>query len=651
MNWLKKLAKIFLGAEKNPFHRETRKAVALVAFIAWIGLGSDGLSSANYGPEEAFRALGHYPMLGLFLALAIGISVFIISGAYNQVIELFPNGGGGYKVANRLLHPIAGLVSGSALIIDYMLTIAISVAAAADALFSLLPASDLNYDFYIKFVFVLLLTYLNLRGMKESIKILMPIFLGFVLTHLALIIYGFAVHGAMLPGLLKHSITQTAHITQTMGIAFVLTLLLKAYSLGGGTFTGLEAVSNNVNVLAEPRVKTGRWTMFYMAVSLSLTATGILLLYMLWGVHAEGTQTFNAILFGKMLQGAPMGHAMLIVVLAFEAGILFLGANTGFLGGPAVLANMASDRWVPRQFANLSSRLVKQNGVIVFGIGAMIIMLLTHGHVAFLVILYSANVFLTFSITLFGLCKYWITHRQQAKWFRKFLLAAIGTIICASILMVLLVEKFTAGGWLALIITGLLIFTCYKTKKYYHRYEKRLLGVGEVLVPKQIKPVDEVKILDPQAPTAVIFVNQNKTVGIHTMLWIERLFPQRYKNIVFVQVGVVDVSSYSGEADLKLMQAEVNTNLQFFVKYAQSLGYAATAEAGFATSPLQKLPEMAADIASHYPHCVFFAGKVIFASDNPLTRFLNSQLGTSLQNKLHFDGYQMILLPMRLAWA
>src|SRR5215831_11675622 len=136
-----KLRESLLGKPLDPFSGETQKHVALIAFFAWVGLGADGLSSACYGPEEAFLALGTHTPLSLYLAAMTAATVFIIAVAYNQVIELFPNGGGGYKVASNLLGSRAGLVSGSALIVDYVLTIAISVASGVDALFSLLPAS------------------------------------------------------------------------------------------------------------------------------------------------------------------------------------------------------------------------------------------------------------------------------------------------------------------------------------------------------------------------------------------------------------------------------------------------------------------------------------------------------------------------------
>src|SRR5947199_8429456 len=137
----RKVTEIIFGAPLDSLSKATRWHVVLVAVLAWIGLGADGLSSSCYGPEEAFLALGEHRQLGLYLAIATGVTVFIIAVAYNQVIELFPSGGGGYKVASSLLGPYAGLVSGSALVVDYVLTISISMASGVDALFSLLPAS------------------------------------------------------------------------------------------------------------------------------------------------------------------------------------------------------------------------------------------------------------------------------------------------------------------------------------------------------------------------------------------------------------------------------------------------------------------------------------------------------------------------------
>ena len=163
------IRRILIGEARNPLNPATRQHIALIAFLAWIGLGADGLSSSCYGPEQAFLALGPHDHLALFLVPVVVITVFIISLAYNQVIELFPNGGGGYKVATRLLGSYSGLVGGIALLIDYVLTIAISLAVGVDAIFSSLPHSAERYKL-VSIVFgVFLLTWLNLRGIKESI--------------------------------------------------------------------------------------------------------------------------------------------------------------------------------------------------------------------------------------------------------------------------------------------------------------------------------------------------------------------------------------------------------------------------------------------------------------------------------------------------
>jgi len=211
-------------------------------------------------------------------------------------------------------------------------------------------------------------------------------------------------------------------------------LFLRAYSLGGGTYTGIEAVSNNVQSLAEPRVATGKWTMFYMAVSLSFTAGGIILLYLLWSVTPVEGQTLNAVTFRAIIENvgwqAPVfENALLWIVLALEGSLLFVAANTGFLGGPAVLANMAADSWVPHMYRYLSTRLVTQNGILLMGITSLGILLVTGGRVALLVVLYSINVFLTFSMSLVGLVIYWWQHRQDARWRHRLLLSVGGLIV------------------------------------------------------------------------------------------------------------------------------------------------------------------------------------------------------------------------------
>ncbi len=526
----KKITEMIFGAPLDPFSKETRRHVVLVAFLAWIGLGADGLSSSCYGPEEAFIALGENRQLGLYLAIATAITVFIIAVAYNQVIELFPSGGGGYKVATNLIGPYAGLVSGAALIVDYMLTIAISVASGVDAVFSFLPRDIQHLKLGVEITVVVLLLVLNLRGMRESIRVLLPIFLGFFFSHAIVILLGTGMHADRIPDLIPNTLNETKQLAQQLGWVFVASLFLRAYSLGGGTYTGIEAVSNNVQSLAEPRVLTGKWTMFYMAVSLSFTAGGIILLYLLWNVQPVEGETLNAVTFRAILQDAignpTIESPTLWLILALEGGLLFVAANTGYLGGPAVLANMAADSWVPHQYRYLSSRLVTQRGIVLMGMAAVGILLVTMGSVALLVVLYSINVFLTFSLSLLGLCIYWWrVRRTDRRWIVRIALSGLGLAVTSGILAVTTVEKFTEGGFMTVVITGVVIGFCILNRTHYQKIRRKLSKADESLPMEYPRPTPPPSV-EPNEPTAVFVVGSSRWGGVYALDWVRREFPE-----------------------------------------------------------------------------------------------------------------------------
>ncbi|MFB3894935.1 MAG: amino acid permease, partial [bacterium] len=197
---LRKVKNLIIGQAKDLEDPQIFHSISLIAFLAWVGLGADGLSSSCYGPEEAYRTLGAFTHLGLYLALATAATVFIISASYSQIVELFPTGGGGYLVASKLLGSQAGLVSGCALVVDYVLTIAVSTASGVDALFSFLPSHIFQYKLIAIFIILGLLTILNLRGVKESVMVLLPVFIIFVLSHLLVILIGIFGHTTALPG-------------------------------------------------------------------------------------------------------------------------------------------------------------------------------------------------------------------------------------------------------------------------------------------------------------------------------------------------------------------------------------------------------------------------------------------------------------------
>jgi amino acid transporter len=653
MKKYEKLRHLVIGAPLDPLSQKTRQHIALAAFLAWVGLGADGLSSSAYGPEEAFRALGAHTHLGLFMAGATAATVFIISLAYNQVIELFPTGGGGYRVATSLIGPRAGLVSGAALIVDYVLTIAISIASGVDAVYSLLPASAGVLKLGTELVLVAVLLVMNLRGMKESITILLPIFLGFVITHTFLIAYGIIGHTEGLPRVMPDAIEDTRRLAQDIGWVGALSLFLRAYSLGGGTYTGIEAVSNNVQTLREPRVRTGKLTMFYMALSLAFTAGGIILLYLLWKAQPVEGQTLNAVVFGKIIDSfgmAPgLSHGALLLVLVFEAGLLFVAANTGFLGGPQVLSNMAADSWLPHQFRHLSTRLVTQNGIVIMGLAALVIVLWSRGSVDLLVVLYSINVFLTFSLSLLGLCIYWWrARRKDWRWVHRLAFSGLGLAVTSGILGVTVIEKFGEGGWVTVVITSLVIGLCLAVHRHYDGVKARLKEVDQIFSAAPCPKTEHPPPLVPDAPTAVFMVGSSRGGGIHTVLWVQRLFPDHFKNFVFISAKAVDAQSYGGAEQIGKLRTALDRALGFYVDYCHANHLAATARFSLGTDRVDELVKLAEDVQKEYSNCVFFTSKLVFRNENWVTRLLHNQTALALQQRLHLNGMQMVILPMQL---
>ncbi|MBL0318012.1 MAG: APC family permease [Alphaproteobacteria bacterium] len=649
-----------LGKPLDPFKSETRKHIALITFFAWIGLGADGISSSCYGPEEAFLALGGHTQLAIFLAFVTGITVFLIAAAYLQVIELFPNGGGGYKVASTLLGPKAGLVSGSALIIDYVLTIAISIASAVDAVFSMLPHQLSMIELPIKIAAVLLLTYLNLRGLKESIKFLMPIFLGFMITHLILLGYGISVHFNGMDDILPNAINETTKTASTMGWVALLALFFKAFSLGGGTYTGLEAVSNSLHNLAEPKVKTGKMTMFCVAISLAVMAGGIIMLYLLWGVqHVEG-ETLNASVFKLItadwqIAGFSLSPVVVGVALALEAGLLFVAANTGFIAGPSVLATMAVDRWVPHFFTALSSRLVTKNGILLMGAAAIAALIVTHGDVRILVVLYSINVFLTFSLSLAGITRHrWINRHKKGE-LLKLYIPFLSFLLCVSILITTLFEKFLEGGWMTVCITSLSILGGYIVNRHYVTVKERVEQAEAELsytFACEVRPNAETPTIDNTLPTAVFFVSELNASGMHSFMWVQKNFPDVFKNFVFVTVREIDNEEFVDEDKWSETQKNTKQLLRRYVAYCNCKGLPSAYYHSYGTDVLQKLTDLSDIIISDYPNAKFFSTKLTFDNESILspilTPILHNQTAYMLQKRLHNKGIPLIVVPLKL---
>ncbi len=662
--WTVRIKRLLLGGKREldptVFHK-----VSLIALLAWVGLGADGLSSSAYGPEEAFKTLGAHTYLALALAVATAFTVLVISYAYSRIIEQFPLGGGGYVVASRLLGQRAGVVSGCALVVDYVLTISISLAAAGDAIFSFLPPAwtgavvlGMPVKLLVEFGAIGFLILLNLRGVKESVIALAPLFLTFLVSHAILI--GGVIIGRLgdIPAVfreVRNGFGQGVHAPPVgLGLAGMIALFVRAYALGGGTYTGIEAVSNGLSIMREPKVQTGKRTMALMAVSLAVTAGGLILAYLL--VHATPApgRTMNAVLANRFAGGWPgIGVAFVLITLLSEALLLVVAGQAGFIDGPRVMANMAVDSYLPHRFSQLSDRLTMSYGVLLIGGASLLALLYTGGDVTHLVVLYSINVFLTFSLSELAMCRFWVRERKKHSTWRKHIsVHVVGLTLCLFILTVTVYEKFDEGGWVTLALTGGLIACCFLIRRHYrnvHDNLRRLDGILDLLPPGGSPPSPSP--LDPAAPTAVLLVGGYAGLGIHSLLAVQRLFPGYFKNFVFVSVGVIDSASFVNVEAVDEVRDRTAADLRRYVELATGLGLAADARMAVGTEAVATAADLCGGIGREFPRSLFFAGKLIFQRERWYQRLLHNETAYQLQRRLQFAGLNAMVLPVRVTEA
>jgi amino acid transporter len=650
---LRRVERFLLGREKDPLERGIFHRISLIAFFAWVGLGSDGLTSSCYGPEEAYLALGSHVHLAPFLALATALTVAIIAASYTQIIELFPSGGGGYIVASRLLSPTVGVISGCALVVDYILTIAVSIASGVDALLSLFSHADSPLKPVLCLLVILLLVMLNLRGVKESVQALLPIFLLFVITHTILILGTALVHLDHLPVMVHSSVSETRDSMGAIGIFATMFIFLRAFSMGAGTYTGIEAVSNGLPVLREPRVRTGKRTMLYMAISLALTAGGILIGYRLFDIHQQTGRTLNASLLHALADGwnaratIPWGSVFIGLTLLAEGALLFVAAQTGFVDGPRVLSSMAIDRWVPNRFANISSRLVTSNGVLLMAAAASILLIYTKAGVKHLVVMYSINVFITFSLSQLGMVRHWWQVRKdQSGWRHRLFLNGLGLAISATILLITVSLKFLQGGWLTVVITGSFVGLAFLVRRHYRRVGFALTMLNVLAVnPLPPRPAAAAA---RKGRTVAIFVNRYDGLGLHTLGRVRSLIGEDLSRLIFLSVAQVDSDQFRSEEQIQELRRNRDADLGRYRALAERAGLEAEVHYEVGTDVVETLERLAVSVAEREPGILFVAGQIVFERETVVTRLLHNEVAFALQRRLIFRGLDVLVLPVTM---
>jgi hypothetical protein len=314
---------------------------------------------------------------------------------------------------------------------------------------------------------------------------------------------------------------------------------------------------------------------------------------------------------------------------------------------------------MPTRFAMLSDRFVTQNGILMMGGAALLMMLATRGSVTFLVVLYSINVFITFVLSQLGMVRHWwISRGRVPKWKRKLTINGVGLILCIFILISVTVIKFYEGGWITLFITGLLVLIVVAVKQHYGR-TYQLLNKLDSLVAAAEKETGDASAglvavqssggtFDPKAKTAVLFVNGFNGLGLHTLFNIIRLFGGTFKNFVFVQVGIIDAGNFKGAEEVERLEAYSKEQVEHYVAYMRQHGYFAEGHSEVGIDVVEEVMKIAPQILERYPQAIFFGGQLVFPEESFFTRLLHNNIVFAVQRKFYHNGIPFVILPIRV---
>ena len=297
---------------------------------------------------------------------------------------------------------------------------------------------------------------------------------------------------------------------------------------------------------------------------------------------------------------------------------------------------------------HLSERLVVQNGILFMGLASILILVLTRGSVQTLIVMYSINVFITFSLSQLGMCIHWVRTRAPHRG-KKLAVNLIGLLMSLSILAVTITIKFKEGGWITLVLTLSFIGVCLLIRRHYNQVKDMMKRLDTVMVQvQQMTGKHEPPARDGAAPTAVLFVRNFGGLGIHSFLNIHRIFPGYFKNFVFISIGVVDWQSFKGAEEVKNLEGHITDELKKYVRMANDFGFYAEAIQSVDIDTLEVVEERCEEIQRKYNKAIFFVGKLVFEEENLLTRFLHNQTAYSIQRILQFKGIPSIILPIRV---
>ncbi|HSF82085.1 MAG TPA: APC family permease [Anaerolineales bacterium] len=460
-------------------HKKLNKLRALAAF------SPDALSSIAYANQEIFLALVAAGSAGLAFSFPVGVCIVallvMVAASYYQTIHAYPSGGGSYVVARENLGVLPGLVAAAALMIDYVLTAAVSLTAGVEAIASAFPALW-PYRVEAALFLLALILLVNLRGVQESGTIIgIPVYL-FLLIYIAMLLFGFARATVEGPG--------SAKLTAAAPLApLTLMLVLRAFASGSTALTGIEAISNGVPAFQAPESRNAGRTLIVMALLMGFLFLGSLGLTQYFGIVAGSQETILSALARRLVGNGLFYY----LVQASTLLILTVAANTSFAGFPRIASILAQDKFLPRQLTNLGDRLVYSNGMLLLAASTAILVVLFSGQSHALVPLFAVGAFLAFTLSQAGMVVHWLQQRGQG-WLVKSLINGVGALVTGLTLLIVGVSKFTHGAWLTLIFIPGLVWVFQQINRHYQSVAEQLSLRG---LPPALRPAPRLRLVVP----------------------------------------------------------------------------------------------------------------------------------------------------------
>jgi amino acid transporter len=480
---LNKIKYILIG---SPLPSQMMDEKRLNKFRALAAFSPDALSSLAYANQEIFLGLVIAGSAGLSLqfpiALGITILLCIVALSYAQTIRGYPSGGGSYVVARENLGTYPGLVAGGALLLDYILTAAVSLTAGVAAIASAFPVLW-PYRVWLALGLLVLIGLLNLRGLRESGTVMaVPVYL-FLFSFMGMLIFG------LIRATVQAAPTPVSVAAPPALAPLSLFLILHAFSAGCTALTGIESISNGVPAFKPPEWLNARKTLIIMAFLMAFLFLGSMGLTQFFGVVAGPQETILSALARRLVGAGPVYYLVQFSTL----GVLAVAANTSFAGFPRVAAILAKDKFMPRQLDNVGDRLVFHNGILLLSVLTAVLIIAFNGDSHALVPLFAVGAFTAFTLSQAGMVIHWVRLKDKG-WQVKAVINGLGAFVTGISLLVIGVSKFLGGAWVSVLVIPGMVFLFLKIRKHYHQVSTQLTLRG---LPPSLRPMPKPRVVIP----------------------------------------------------------------------------------------------------------------------------------------------------------